>query len=162
MKKIVSTVLAVGLMAATVISVSAANTSQIIHDPFGQLYNIEVGTTVGEVKAEMENRGLPISNVRGNGVLVSDAQVVHTGFSAGIQSKVSTVTLVVAGDINKDGKVDEDDLDLISQCLTYMSGGGRDIDFFDYIAFRAADVDMDGSISIADTMEVIKIMNRHS
>lgn len=162
MKKLATGIIACGLAASMALSASAA-ADQFIFDAHRQLiYNIEVGTTVGEVTDIMFERGYPIWDIEGNGLLVSDNQVVHTGFTGSV-TKIGVTYLSVAGDVDKDGDVDTDDVTQVSKCLAYKNTGGDAHDFFEEdCVYQAADANMDGNIDISDVMAISRIIAQHS
>lgn len=158
MKKIVMVLLCVILAAASCLCVSAASsTSQIVWDPMGIIYKIDVGTTYAEFNAEMAKRGRTTS-------LPDSSDVIYTGKTISVYppSKVSTYVLAVTGDVNGNGLVTTEDVNMINKCLAAKSAGTNPAEYFNYEQFYAADADFDGDITISDVMEVCKIIARQN
>lgn len=162
MKKLIISLLATGLIAGSCMGASAAAATDYmkqieVQAQYGWISNIEVNTTYSQLVTEMKARGYTVYSPGNN-------RKVYTGADFYMQTgKLSDFVLIVNGDVNCDGNVDESDRAKINDYLAAkVAGTQENIISKGSWEFMAGDLDKDGSITISDLMEVIKIINRHA
>lgn len=163
MKKILSCLL-IGVilcsLGVTGMSASAASASGIEVDIMaGRIYYVPPKTTAGELKETLKSietlydETLLIWDTSGS--LVSDSVFVGTGFTAYMKTgKRSDFTISVRGDLNGDGRVTTADQTLLKSYI--MSGSLTDTYS---IEFKAADIDKNGKLNVADLMAMKNLMS---
>ncbi len=123
------------------------------------LRGLGVGTTVEELLASLDNDINYIVIKDSNGNVVSDESVIATGMTVELMSKTDNtkinekITIVVSGDVNGDGVVNETDIEQAAdKCLknTYYTDEEK-------AYFAANDTNDDGVLDVFDLFNIGKI-----
>lgn len=135
-----------------VISGSAASTLEstvyYIDHSAGFVYDVDDGTTVAQLKQNLENRAGDLTVYDLSGEELGDTYRVSTGFTVSCSGE--TATILVKGDNNSDGVISTVDVLSVSR---YLSG----YEIFNDALDAASDVDYDGIVSTTD----FAIMRNH-
>lgn len=127
------------------IPLEARSGSFLVYDrTIGYIKGIPVGMTVGEISKEFDGE-VTVSDI--NGRSLSADECVGTDFSVSADGKMSK--LLLYGDIERDGRVDANDVSLY---LKYLAEYPVEINLF------AGDVNLDGKSDAVDVSDMLKYL----
>jgi hypothetical protein len=112
------------------------------------LYGVSAGTTVSRLLGSFENEVLQVVNA--SGTVISGSAVVGTGTKINLYEGgklIDTVTVIVLGDVDKNGFVDMADSSLLKSYLQNTAA-------FDSIQTLAADTDSSDCIDSTDYLRI--------
>lgn len=110
----------------------------------GYISNIEVGTSVGDLKANLESKGVSVVVTNSSGAVVDD--ILKTGYKVTISGNTTeTLEIVIYGDASGDGEIDAIDLLMIKKDILNVEKlkNGHHL---------AGDVNKDGKIDAIDLL----------
>ena len=110
----------------------------------GYISNIEVGTNVGDLKANLESKGVSVVVTNSSGAVVDDT--LKTGYKVTISGNTTeTLEIVIYGDASGDGEIDAIDLLMIKKDILNVEKlkNGHHL---------AGDVNKDGKIDAIDLL----------
>ena len=114
----------------------------------GYISNIEVGTNVGDLKANLESKGVSVVVTNSSGAVVDDT--LKTGYKVTISGNTTeTLEIVIYGDASGDGEINALDLLKVQKDIlgtSKLSGAYN----------KAGDASKDGSINALDLLKIQK------
>ena len=167
MRKFVAALLAMGITATAAMSFTASAADDTdyllqikVDTHYGIISNIEVNTTIGQIMNELIYREIYNFDIPTNR---SEKARTEGTFPLYLQGKYSYATLIVNGDVNCDGLVDDSDRDMMLRYIAATGSGdlGNNIISSSW-RFAAADLDGNGKINMSDVLDISKIINRHA
>ena len=99
---------------------------------------VTVGTSIDSFKSNFKNGGTNFENI------LIDTAKIKTGVIVKFKGNDEKYSVVVDGDIDKDGDVDVTDLQLANQ-MTYQSDNNS-------IEYKAANIDKTGNVNVVDVV----------
>ena len=152
-KKIISSVLAAGMLAGTLVAGSVSTAEEIpfqlkenviaVYDEDGGFYKgMTAGTTASDFLAEFESVHT-LKDAKGNDVAADSA--IGTDYT--VHFKDESRKIVIYGDVNRDTKINLSDVTGLLQSIASWSVE---------INKTAADVTLDGSVNLSDVTLVLK------
>lgn len=114
----------------------------------GYISNIEVGTSVSDLKSNLESKGVSVAVLNESGAVVDDT--VKTGYKVTISGTTTeTLEVVIYGDVSGDGEINALDLLKVQKDIlgsSKLKGAYK----------KAADVSKDGTINALDLLKIQK------
>ncbi len=144
---------------------TTADSTIVINDASDYAAGVDNNTTVAELKAQLENDLTYIEIKDYTGAALTDESLVGSGSTITLKSRYTgviyeTKTIIVIGDVDGDGDVDNDDYAIarnanIEDAQSVYTVDNVYLEFF----FLANDVNGDGYIDVLDTRVIALIKN---